>query len=534
MKKSVFLFLIIVFLTSCVSDDFPTSGERAITDQLILQAKHCPKNPIDLTRQDKEFYGGCVGKKTYNNGTIFEGYFYLGEPAAKGKFTYPNGDIYEGEIRNGRPHGLGIFQIKGNTYIGELKKGQFHGRGIYIKNNNNKTTLEGIWAYNMYMSAEKVDLPFVNNSALLASRESIVATELKREQKRQDKPISIQVTHTNPDEDGSITINVRADADTASLLINDEEQGGSTKGVYVVKKIARAGQETKFTLIATDINGNKDTKVISVIRTVIEPVFKYAQLNPTLVRKQTGRDAVAVIIGIANYKNLDKADFSNNDARAFYDYAIRGLGIKPENIKLLVDENAEEAEILKTFRTWLPSRTKSTTDVYFFYSGHGYPTPDGKGLYLIPLRADREVIDETSIPFSKINDLINLSKPRSVTVILDACYSGQTKAGKTLVANTKPVFLKPQTSVFPVNFTVISASQSDQISSSSPDLQHGIFSYYLMKGMEGDADTNNDGKITLGEMREYLIENVRRQAARMNRTQEPQLIGDENFIFLRR
>ncbi len=109
---------------------------------------------------------------------------------------------------------------------------------------------------------------------------------------------------------------------------------------------------------------------------------------------------------------------------------------------------------------------------------------------------------------------------------MDACYSGQARSGETLVANARPVMLKAEKKLFPDSFTVITASQADQISSSSSDLKHGIFSYYLMKGMEGDADADKDGKITLGEMQAYLVENVGRQAGMMSRKQEPQLIGD--------
>lgn len=50
--------------------------------------------------------------------------------------------------------------------------------------------------------------------------------------------------------------------------------------------------------------------------------------------------------------------------------------------------------------------------------------------------------------------------------------------------------------------------------------------------MEGDADANRNGKITLGEMQSYLIENVGRQAGMMNRKQEPQLIGDGNRVLV--
>ncbi len=79
--------------------------------------------------------------------------------------------------------------------------------------------------------------------------------------------------------------------------------------------------------------------------------------------------------------------------------------------------------------------------------------------------------------------------------------------------------LKAEKQLFPENFTVITASQADQISSSSPDLKHGILSYYLMRGVEGDADANRDGKIATGEMQAYLAETVSRQAGIHNRVQ---------------
>jgi uncharacterized caspase-like protein len=86
--------------------------------------------------------------------------------------------------------------------------------------------------------------------------------------------------------------------------------------------------------------------------------------------------------------------------------------------------------------------------------------------------------------------------------------------------------------VFPADFNVISASQSDQISSSSPELKHGIFSYYLMKGMEGEADLNKDGKITFGEMHSYLTEQVSKHAGMSNRVQIPQFQGDPSKILV--
>jgi hypothetical protein len=317
-------------------------------------------------------------------------------------------------------------------------------------------------------------------------------------------------------------------------VINGKEEGGKSDGNYTLKRIARAGQSSSFKIIATDVYGNTDIKTINVTRTITEAKATYADLNPTNIKRKSDRDAVAIIIGIADYKNLPKADFANDDARVFYDYALRALSIKPDNIKLLVDGDASEVGIYKAFKTWLPSKVRSSTDVYIFYSGHGLPTSDGKGLYLLPQQTDRDLISKTAIQMQEVISDIQSTKPKSVTLFLDACYSGQSRTGETLIASARPLSIKSESRIFPENFTVITASQNDQISSSNPDLKHGIFSYYLMRGMEGDADTDKDGKITLGEMQSYLVENVGRQAGMMNRKQEPQLIGDTNRVLVGR
>jgi uncharacterized caspase-like protein len=119
-------------------------------------------------------------------------------------------------------------------------------------------------------------------------------------------------------------------------------------------------------------------------------------------------------------------------------------------------------------------------------------------------------------------------------MFIDACYSGQTRGGDVLISNEKPVALKLEANPFPANFTVISASANDQTSLSSPELKHGIFSFYLMKGMEGEADANKDGKITVGEMQDYLSDKVARQATTLGRKQNTQVVGDSSRILITR
>lgn len=438
------------------------------------------------------------------------------------------GNTIEGEWRRGVVNGYAYaVNVNGDTYEGEFLNSKFHGHGIYIFSNGKK--IEGIWENGDLI--QKTPINFVFNKKKLEENAKAPKTASKDTSGRINL---FEVKHTAPNSDGEFVATIKTNPNVISLKINGLEQVIEKNGISQFVKFARAGQQTVLSVAAIDTDGNVDTKTILVSRPVIESKPLVAALNPALVKTQPSKDAVAIIIGIADYKNLPRADYANDDARVFYDYAIRALGVKPENIRLLIDADADDVAIYRAFKTWLPSRVRAGTDVYVYYSGHGLPTADGQGLYLLPQRADRDFIDKTAITQAEINAAIQVANPKSVTVFLDACYSGQARSGETLIASARPVALKTEKQLFPDNFTVITASQADQISSSSPDLKHGIFSYYLMRGMEGYADANRDGKITAGEMQAYLAENVSRQAGMQNRNQQPQLIGDPNRVLVGR
>ena len=370
---------------------------------------------------------------------------------------------------------------------------------------------------------------------LAQERERLDAEKLQHEKAKLSSRIFVQASASQPNADGDFVINIQTSADTASLKIDGEEQGASKTGVYAIRRVALVGVANTITISAKDIYGNADTKTISVARQAVDSRPTFARLNPANIKPRPARDAVAIIIGIQNYKLIPKAEYANQDAQVFYDYASRALGIKQENIKLLLDDEADVPGIFKAFQNWLPLKVKKgKTDVYVFYSGHGLPSADGKSLYFLPVGADRDLIAKTAISQKEIVDALKSAQPKSVTMFIDSCYSGQIRTGETLLASARPVVLTVQDTAYPPDFTVITASASDQIASSSPDLKHGIFSYYLMKGLEGEADDKGDGTITIGKLQSYLAERVPRFAMTMSRKQEPQLTGDANRVLVAR
>ena len=111
---------------------------------------------------------------------------------------------------------------------------------------------------------------------------------------------------------------------------------------------------------------------------------------------------------------------------------------------------------------------------------------------------------------------------KSVTVFLDACFSGVNRNNEMLLADARPVYLEIDES-YTGNVTVFSAAGGKEISSSWPEKKHGLFSYYLMKGMRGDADMDNDKNITYGELGDFIKENVSITAGMLDREQTPSL-----------
>lgn len=434
----------------------------------------------------------------------------------QGIHQFANGDRYEGEFRDGKFNGWGTYfhlannQFRGDQYTGQFLNGARHGAGRYTSASS-RETLEGVWSSGAFSRSEKVH--FSSSNAKM----------------------DLRVTISEPDANGMVVLAIQTGVDTSSLKINGDEQGGNDRGSYQVKRLPKVGQDTTYNIVAMDGYGNTLNKSMVVKGQTVSNTKVLDKLNPENLKKAAPRDAVAIIVGIQDYKRLPKADFANDDARAFHDYAVRALGIRPENIKMLIDGEAEQVEILSAFKSWLPSYVKKDkTDVYVFYSGHGLPSADGKSLFLLPQNGHKDFLAETGIDQNSLVAALAAAKPKSVTLFIDSCYSGSSRSGETLLASARPIALKTSASNFPSNFTVISASSMDQMSSSSPDLKHGIFSFFVMKGLEGDADQNKDGKITAGELQTYLSDVVPRQAMRMNRKQEPQLVGDADRVLVLR
>jgi len=256
--------------------------------------------------------------------------------------------------------------------------------------------------------------------------------------------------------------------------------------------------------------------------------------------RKINKHAIAVIIGNRNYLNPDvpTVDFAIRDATLMKEYLMTAFGYQEGNIIYL--EDATQGTFFSTFGT--DSRNgklhnyikKNKSDVFVYYSGHGAPDPETKDGYFVPVDCDPSLVALNGYSLDLFYSQIRKLKAKSLTVVIDACFSGSSDTGM-LLKNISPVFIEVnQKALTGNNATIFTSADGEQVSSWYPDKKHSLFTYFYLRGIQGEADTNGDKVLTVGELQNYLEDNVSYMARRLNnREQTPQLTGDQTKVLYR-
>ncbi len=255
------------------------------------------------------------------------------------------------------------------------------------------------------------------------------------------------------------------------------------------------------------------------------PSVAIVDVEKKIPKGEKNPNAYAVVFGIEQYKNVSSVTYARRDAYWMREYFAKTLGVPEENIYYKTDVDAGKAEFDKVFSQggWLDKRIgDGRSDLYIYYAGHGAPDFNSRTAFLIPYDGDPNYASQTGYSIDKMTANLSQLEARSVTVFLDACFSGANRENEILLAGARPVFLDVNTAVA-ANVTLFSAASGNQISSSWAEKQHGIFSYWLMKGMQGSADANRDKIITVEELGGFIRNNVSKTAGKLDREQTPVL-----------
>jgi hypothetical protein len=261
----------------------------------------------------------------------------------------------------------------------------------------------------------------------------------------------------------------------------------------------------------------------------VSPIVKSDVDELPAIKAKPNKNSYAIVIGIENYRQkLPKADYAVADAKTMTEYLTKVMGYPEENVVTLTNEHAAKSDFEKYFEKWLPNNVEKDSSVFIYYSGHGAPNTKTGDAYLVPYDGDPSFIEQTGYPLKKLYESLNKLQAKEIIVALDSCFSGA--GGKSVIAKgARPLVMNLEHDIkLSKNMTVMSASSGDQISSTYEEKGHGLFTYFMLKGIK-------DGIIEIGELFDYLKPHVGRTARKVyNNEQTPQLIAPEKKkVFLR-
>jgi hypothetical protein len=299
-------------------------------------------------------------------------------------------------------------------------------------------------------------------------------------------------------------------------ITSTEKQGKYGFNQNTSVEINKVLQEEGYirTVETNNENQNQGKVVIEDIPDFVSDVDQNIPTN-SIVNDKT----FAVIIGNETYTKEIKVKYALNDARIFKRYLQKTLGLPTYNIHYI--ENATFGQILDEL-IWINNVAKAyngQAKIIFYYAGHGMPDEHTKSAFLLPVDGNSQN-PQTAVKLADVYGKLTEFPSISVTVFLDACFSGSTReTNETMLAQGRGVKIKPKNDLLTGNLVVFSAATGDETAFPYSEKQHGMFTYFLLKKIQ-----ESKGNATLNELSNYITTNVTQQSVVVNKkSQTPQV-----------
>ena len=359
------------------------------------------------------------------------------------------------------------------------------------------------------------------------------------------KPFTLQVIVQNTDQGTAHNVNVdvelpqnvsRLGGDIAHFNIETLKAGESRTLEYELIANQEAAENMNIQIALSEKQGKYaenaniplqfgqhigSSIVMNVQRQDHEVEIKRASLVSDVdenipISNKKNTNTFVVIIANENYQSVASVPFALNDGNIFREYCLKTLGIPEKQIKYVPNATGNQ---IKQQVGWLQTICDvfgEDAQIIFYYSGHGIPDESNRTAYLLPV----DGIGTDITTGYKLDDLyaaLGNIPSKNVTVFMDACFSGSTRNdGKEMLVAARGVAIKARSGMPQGNMVVFSAAQSDETAYPDYEEKHGMFTYYLLKKLQ-----ETEGNVTLQELGEYIIDNVRKKSAVNGKLQTP-------------
>lgn len=196
--------------------------------------------------------------------------------------------------------------------------------------------------------------------------------------------------------------------------------------------------------------------------------------------------------GLSEALEVACQQFSQMEMTTFHDFGLQ--------LPLLGDIRGKLAEI--------KVNAKPEDTVLFYFSGHGVIDGDTQQTFLCLRDTQKDDLANSAIALHELLSILGSCAARQQLIWLDACHSG----GMTLRGAVPNVMLNPtrqlvrdlqSAAASSKGFYALLSCDTDQQSWEFPELGHGVFTYYLIRGLRGEA-ADSQGMVTADGLYRYV------------------------------
>lgn len=402
-----------------------------------------------------------------------------------------NGDIYMGDFKNNLRQGIGIcYYFNGTEYKGTWQGDKQHGNGVLTYSDG--TIRNGVWSENVYQG------PTEKGITIKPGGPQPPAPMVNEKSEGCQSGNCQNGTGTYIFPNGSIYKGGFQNGRPNGLGKISFAEGDVYEG-----EIKNGNMHGKGMMISA--NGNRVQGIWELgifIKSAQQDVVANPVSSNTTYSFYEG-EVYVLLVGVSNYVNhREPLQYPDNDALNLFAFlrSPEGGAIPTKNIINLVDKVATRRNILDSLNAMLSRVTKKDM-VIFYFSGHGI-----KGAFL-PI--DYDGTYEKVVYHHEIYSALQQSNAQFKMCIADACHAGSMQEQKGIRGGSQTDFYQNSQSV-QSDFAMLLSSTSSENSAEADRLQQSVFSYFLIKGLEGQADTNDDRRISIQELFNYVGDNVRK------------------------
>lgn len=259
---------------------------------------------------------------------------------------------------------------------------------------------------------------------------------------------------------------------------------------------------------------NQDIKIASISSDIDKNIPEAINSNS---------NTFAIVIADETYNKEANVPYAVNDGNIFKEYCRNCLGIPEKNIHLITNATLNDIRHEVKWIQDVAEVYKGDAKIIFYYAGHGIPDEKSKNAYLLPTDGYGSDV-ATGYSLENLYKTFGSLPSKSITVFLDACFSGAKRDGNML-ASARGVAIKVKQTIPVGNMVVFTAAQGDETAYPYKEEEHGLFTYYLLKKLQ-----ETKGNATLGELSDYIKEQVERQSIVTNgKLQSPSIMATSSI-----